>query len=75
MKTQIRFKLILIVFFISFVFSFTNSFAVGKTFTSSVVVTALQIENQGITHQRVFKDGIWWIYVYDGTELVDVYPE
>jgi len=75
MKTQTRFKLILIVFLISFVLSFSNLFAIGKTFTSFVVVTAPPIEKQGISYQRVFKDGIWWIYVYDGTELVDVYPE
>jgi len=25
--------------------------------------------------QRVFKDGIWWIYVYDGMILVDFYEE
>ncbi|MEO8210130.1 MAG: hypothetical protein ABI840_06185 [bacterium] len=28
-----------------------------------------------LTFVRVFKGGIWWIYVYDGSELVDVYPE
>lgn len=24
---------------------------------------------------RVFIDGIWWIYVYDGTVLIDLYEE
>lgn len=27
------------------------------------------------TYERVFKDGRWWIYVYDGLILVDVYEE
>jgi uncharacterized membrane protein len=74
MKAHTRF-IILIIFFISFVFSFTNSSAIEKTVSSFTMVTSPQIEMQGLTYQRVFKDGIWWIYVYDGTELVDVYPE
>ena len=24
---------------------------------------------------RVFIDGVWWIYVYDGTVLIDLYEE
>lgn len=31
--------------------------------------------NAGYTFERVFKDGIWWIYVYDGEILVDIYEE
>ena len=27
------------------------------------------------TYERVFKDGIWWIYVYDGGVLIAVFPE
>lgn len=27
------------------------------------------------TYVRVFKNGIWWIYVYDGEILIDIYPE
>lgn len=27
------------------------------------------------TYEYVFKDGIWWVYVYDGDgRLIDVYP-
>jgi hypothetical protein len=26
-------------------------------------------------YQRVLKDGVWWIYVYDGAKLIDAYPE
>lgn len=26
-------------------------------------------------YERVLEDGIWYIYVYDGVVLVDVYPE
>lgn len=25
--------------------------------------------------ERVLKSGKWWIYVYEGSTLVDVYPE
>lgn len=27
------------------------------------------------TYVSVFKDGIWWIYVYDGNILIDAFPE
>jgi hypothetical protein len=27
------------------------------------------------TYQRVEIDGKWWIFVYDGEKLIDVYPE
>lgn len=27
------------------------------------------------TYVRVLVDGVWWIYVYDGSVLVDSYPE
>lgn len=28
------------------------------------------------TYERVFKDGIWWIYVYDEDgHLVNIYPD
>ena len=26
-------------------------------------------------YERVFLDGIWWIYVYDNGKIVEVYPE
>ena len=28
-----------------------------------------------LTYERVFKDGIWWIFVYDGGVLIACYPE
>ena len=28
-----------------------------------------------LQYQRVLKNGVWWIYVYDGAKLVDAYPE
>ncbi len=28
-----------------------------------------------LTYVRVFKDGIWYIYVYDGEILITFYPE
>ncbi|MBK6875299.1 MAG: hypothetical protein IPG99_02220 [Ignavibacteria bacterium] len=27
------------------------------------------------TYVRVLVDGVWWIYVYDGSVMVDSYPE
>lgn len=27
------------------------------------------------TYERVFKNGVWWIYVYDGEILIEFYPE
>lgn len=31
--------------------------------------------NRGYNYERVLKDGIWYIYVYDNGTLVDIYPE
>ena len=27
------------------------------------------------TYVRVLVDGVWWIYVYDGSVLIDSFPE
>lgn len=44
-----------------------------ETFTAST--NALVKLGGEYTYVRVFKDGIWWIYVYDGAILIDEYPE
>ncbi len=46
-------------------------------FNASYKEYALRTNSSGgeLKYVRVFKNGKWWIYVYDGVELVDIYPE
>ena len=36
---------------------------------------SIKYDTSDLTYERVFKDGIWWIYVYDNLVLVHVYEE
>lgn len=61
------------------IFSLSDSLASSKQEVNS----RLEVKNyssytasiSGLTYVRVFQDGIWWIYVYDGSKLIDVFPE
>lgn len=38
-------------------------------------LTCLEEIKGEYTYVRVFKDGIWWTYVYDGNILIDEFPD
>ncbi|HMS33759.1 MAG TPA: hypothetical protein PKC91_06705 [Ignavibacteria bacterium] len=60
---------------------FTISFLPGNTPAAEISAGKTKNEltiksaNFNVRYERVFKDGIWYIYVYDGDKLIDVFPE
>ena len=52
-----------------------GSFSFCSNDASATVTTSLSVEGDDYEYVRVFQDGIWWIYVYDGGDLIDAYPE
>lgn len=77
MKNKIIVFAILIIVFITSIQVFTTPNAKSNTVftTERKKVTPGSSFTGHLTYVRVYKDGIWYIYVYDGGELVDVYPE
>lgn len=56
-------------------FSFGNfSLSPNDTQAASTSVTSV-LDKTDIEYVYVFENGVWWIYVYDGGNLIDVYPE
>ncbi|MBK8551045.1 MAG: hypothetical protein IPL53_08315 [Ignavibacteria bacterium] len=41
----------------------------------SIIINSALIFKGDYTYERVFKDGIWCIYVCDGDLLIEFYPE
>ncbi|MEO8666187.1 MAG: hypothetical protein ABI462_11900 [Ignavibacteria bacterium] len=52
-----------------------NSKGSSLNTVQSVTESITNVSGDGLTYVRVFKDGIWYIYVYDGEILITVYPE
>ena len=68
-KTLLSFITILVLTFSFGSFSlFTNDVQAATTSASSVVAKA------DIEYVYVLENGVWWVYVYDGGELIDAYP-
>ncbi|MDQ3022561.1 MAG: hypothetical protein M3R36_18645 [Bacteroidota bacterium] len=75
MKTQtFIFTVLILLFTISFLPENSESASKRSNYLQEEITSLNQNEN-GYTYVRVFKDGIWWIYVYDGVVLINVYPE
>lgn len=61
------------------IFSFSTHSSISKTnagiFRSANVNLISEINSiEELTYVKTYADGMWWIYVYDGSEFVDRYP-
>lgn len=68
---------VLIIFILSLFISFSKLNADVMN-PKTLIYNKSVMENsygEGFRYVRILKDYKWWIYVYDGAELVDVYPE
>lgn len=77
MKNKIIVSAILVIIFITSLQTFSIPNAKSNTIIAkerNTLITGSSFTGH-LTYVRVFKGGIWYIYVYDGSELVDVYPE
>lgn len=74
MKAQ-TFILTVLFFLLTVSFLPGNSTAASSNERQSNYGLTNIVSNADYTYERVFKDGIWYIYVYDNGVLVDVYPE
>ncbi|MDQ3021347.1 MAG: hypothetical protein M3R36_12370 [Bacteroidota bacterium] len=72
--------IIILTTFLLSIFSFSSS----SSLSAKEIINKKEVQNYSsqltlvsshLTYVRVYKDGKWFICVYDGTELVDVYPE
>ncbi|MBK9333012.1 MAG: hypothetical protein IPM96_11560 [Ignavibacteria bacterium] len=52
-----------------------NLYSESQTGTYKKTFSTSERNTNSYTYERVFKDGVWWIYVYDGSVLVDFFPE
>lgn len=73
-------KVIFFTLFISFLISLTPCKKLKASDVKSKFLLEKYTDNNfffagELKFERHFKNGKWWIYVYDGAELVDIYPE
>jgi hypothetical protein len=68
---------------------FLKLFLISITFLLSLNISSLKAESIGLRtlnskstyavdkkeYVKVFRNGKWWIYVYENGELIDFYPE
>lgn len=68
---------VLLIIILSFFSSFSDLNAKVINFKTLNYSSSVKENSYGedLKYIRIFKDLKWWIYVYDGSELVDVYPE
>ena len=52
-----------------------GSFSFFSNDASATVTTSLSKQDGDLEYVRVFVNGEWWIYVYDGGELIAEYPD
>lgn len=71
-KAYLFFAAIVLYVFLSLTTS-VHSFAVDYTAGDSTQTTTSG--NQNLDYERVYTAGIWWVLVFDGSVLIDVYPE
>jgi len=71
---KIKIFVIALISLLVLTFSIGNiSLRSNDVFAASTSVSSVQDDD--FEYVRVFQDGIWWIYVYDGGELIAAYPE
>lgn len=77
MKNKIIVFLILVIIFITSLHAISTLNVQSNTlsFSEKNIVTIERLFTGHLTYVRVFRDGKWWIYVYDGVLLLEVYPE
>jgi hypothetical protein len=71
---KIKLFVIAAITFLVFLFSFGN-FSVKPNDVFAASTSIISVQGGDYEYVRVFQDGIWWIYVYDGGDLIDAYPE
>lgn len=70
---KIKFFLIALITFLVLTFS-SGSFSVSPNDVQAATTSVSSVEDY--TYERVFINGVWWIYVYnEGGELIAVYPD
>ena len=71
---KIKNFVIALITFLVLTFSFGN-FSVSPNDVQAATTSVSSVEDNDYTYERVYIDGIWWIYVYDGGDLIAVYPD
>ncbi len=75
-----NFKNLLFAVLTSVIFTFSGVGNLSHAKETEIKTSTVSISNSArfsgeYSYVRVFKDGIWWIYVYDGSILIDAFPE
>lgn len=65
----------ILIFLLSGHFLPENTAEVIRNSDQSITTNTNTFLKIGYKYERVLKDGIWYIYVYDNGVLIDVYPE
>ena len=71
---KIKLFVIALISFLIIIFSFGNfSVKPNDACASSTFVSSVQ--DDGLEYVREFRDGQWWILIYDGGILIAEYPD